>query len=134
MDLPLPNVESPELAPFWASTRQHKLSVQECDECGYLRWPPTPGCPECLSFQSHWANIRPEGTLYSYATYHRAMDPRFADQVPYSVAYVELLDGPRMIGTLLGDADSHRVGAPLTAVFDDVSDTVTLVRWQQSEP
>jgi uncharacterized OB-fold protein len=132
MTLPLPKLNSSDLGRFWSGTRAHKLLVQRCARCGYLRWPPTPGCPECLNFEHSWIEIRPEGTLYSFATYHRALDPRFAELIPYTVAYVETVDGPRMIGTLSGEIDSFRVGAHVIAEFDDVNHEVTLVRWRQS--
>jgi uncharacterized OB-fold protein len=70
--------------------------------------------------------------LLSYATYERAFDNRFRQDIPYSVGYVELDDGPRVIGTILGDPNSFIIGAPVQAVFDDVTPEVTLIRWKMS--
>ncbi len=54
-------------------------------------------CPECLSLEWEWHQVQPTGTLLSYAVYHRAFDPAFQDEIPYTVGYVQLDDGPRMV-------------------------------------
>ena len=111
-----PDVNDPSTAPFWKGTKDGKVVVQACTKCGYLRWPPGPLCNECLSSDSEWKEISPSGTLWSYAVYHRAMNPRFKDQIPYTVALVELDDGPRMYGRLVGEPAKIEPGMPVRAV------------------
>ena len=77
---PLPDVNDPLTAPFWAATAQRKLVVQACAECGYRRWPPGPLCPECQAEGGTWTQVRPAGVLWSVATYHRALDRAFGRQ------------------------------------------------------
>ena len=60
---PMPDVEDPLTAPFWAATAERKLMVQKCAHCGYLRWPPGPVCPECQTEGGDWTEIQPTGTL-----------------------------------------------------------------------
>jgi uncharacterized OB-fold protein len=127
---PLPNVDDPLSRPFWTATGEGRLVTQRCQLCGYLRFPPAPICPECLAEETEWTEIAPTGTLYSFATYHRALDPAFRAEVPYTIGYIELDAGPRMIGTVVGDPVALVVGAPVHAVFDEVAPGVTLVRWQ----
>ena len=50
------------------------------------------------------------GTVYSFVTVHAAVSPAAADSLPYTVATVELDDGPRLVGriepngrTVIGD-------------------------------
>jgi uncharacterized OB-fold protein len=129
-----PDVNDPGTAPFWKGTRQGKLVVQACKKCGYLRWPPGPLCNECLSPDTEWKELSPTGRLWSYAVYHRAMNPRFKDQIPYTVALVELDDGPRMYGRLLGDASTVEVGAPVRAVFQEIDPGVTFIGWEIKGP
>ena len=74
--------------------------------------------------------MKSTGTLWSFAEYHRAFDPAFADDLPYTVALVELDDGPRMYGRLLGDPSTFAVGARVHAVFEPVTEEVTMVRWE----
>src|SRR5215469_7784213 len=126
---PLPDVHDPLTAPFWTAAAERKLVVQACGECGYLRWPPGPICPECQADRNVWTEVRPTGLLWSVATYHRALDPAFADEVPYSVALVELDDGPWMYGRLSGDPEKFVLDTPVRATFSDVAPGVTLVGW-----
>jgi hypothetical protein len=126
---PLPDVDDPRTAPFWAATAEGRLVVQKCDNCGYLRWPPGPLCPECQALGGTWTEVRPTGTLWSVATYHRALDPAFAGQVPYTVALVELDDGPRMYGQISGEPESFELDTPVEAAFDEVAPGVNLVAW-----
>lgn len=126
---PLPDPGHPATAPFWQGTRESRLLVQKCTNCGYLRWPPGPACPECLSADAEWTPVRPSGTLVTYCVYRRAFSPAFAGDVPYAVGYVELDDGPRMYGTLRSELDSLRCGRPVHAVFEPVTPDVSLVHW-----
>ena len=127
--LPLPDTEDEVSAPFWAATRDGRLSLQRCDACGYVRYPPSRYCPECLSDRATWAEIEPAGTLYSHTTYRRAMDGRFKGVVPYAIGYVELDAGPRMVGVLEVPAEQITVGMRLRGTFDPVTPDVTLIRW-----
>lgn len=125
-----PNIDDPETAPFWKGTAEGKLLVQACTKCGYLRWPPGPMCNECLSTETAWKEISPTGTLWSYAVYHRAMNPKFKDQIPYTVALVELDEGPRMYGRLVANGAKVEPGVAVRGVFQEVEPGVMFVNWE----
>lgn len=130
---PLPDTEDPLTRPFWAAARELRLVMPECTHCGYLQWPPERVCPECQHTDREWREFPAEGTLWSYAVYHRALDPAFADDIPYVVALVELDAGRKMYGTLLGDDLAPRIGARVRGVFVPATDEVTFLRWQIAE-
>jgi uncharacterized protein len=70
----------------------------------------------------------------SYAAYHRALDPAFADDIPYTVGLVELDAGIKMYGLIVGASeDELRIGQELQAEFDVVNDEVTFVRWRPTD-
>jgi uncharacterized OB-fold protein len=75
--------------------------LQECCTCGYIRYPRAAYCPECLSTDAVIRSVSGQGTIWSFAVYHRAYDDAFADAVPYAVALVELDEGPRLIGAVI---------------------------------
>lgn len=129
---PLPDLTDPVAAPFWAGTREGRLTVPKCADCGYRFWPPEPVCPECLGLDLDWVDIEPSGTLWSYAVYHRALDPAFADVLPYTVGLIELTDTIKMYGIVPGDGSDLSVGVPMTAVFEKATEEVTFVRWRPS--
>jgi hypothetical protein len=127
---PLPDVDHPVAGPFWAAAARGWLTAQRCPACAQLRWPPAPICPECLAPGGEWARLSGLGTVWSVAVYHRAFHPGFAAELPYAVLLVELDEGPKLISNLVGDPRAARIGQRVRAVFDQVSERVTLVKFQ----
>ncbi len=127
--LRLPDVTDSTAAPFWAGTQAGEIRVQQCGDCGYLRWPPAPLCPQCLAPSSQWTRLRGVGTVLSYCVYHRALAPAFGDEVPYAVAYVQLADGPRVYGQVDVPAGLIDVGQAVRAVFRQLTPDVTVICW-----
>lgn len=132
LDKPLPDVTDPVTAPFWAATKEGRLTVPQCPNCSYRFWPPEPVCPECLGSELDWVDIEPRGTLWSYAVYRRALDPAFADVLPYTVGLIELDGALKMYGIVPGDGHDLTIGQTMTAVFERATDDVTFVRWRPS--
>jgi uncharacterized OB-fold protein len=99
---PTPPVPDADSAPHWEQLRRHRLSLQVCTACGRRRFPPTPGCPYCAHPDLRWEEVAGTGTVYSAITVHRAFDPAFAADVPYSIATVDLDGGGRMIARVEG--------------------------------
>jgi hypothetical protein len=128
---PLPDPTDRLTSDFWAAARGSRLVVQRCPDCGYLRWPPGPACPECLRPGGDWTRLSPAGVLYSYTTYQRSFSPALAGDVPYSVGLVELDEGPRMYGRLLDPPDELAVGARVGGVFEPVTADVSLLCWRR---
>jgi hypothetical protein len=49
--LPIPTKWS---KPFWEGTKEHKLLLKRCKECGHIDHPPYLYCTECMSKNSEW--------------------------------------------------------------------------------
>lgn len=79
-----------ELRPYFAAAREGRLVLRRCGECGLLRYPPGSGCPWCSSLKSEWVEVSGRGTIHSYEIVTQAIQPGFADWVPYPVVLVEL--------------------------------------------
>lgn len=79
-----------EIRPFFEAARQGRLVVRRCGECGLLRYPPGTACPWCSSLKSEWTEVSGRGTIHSYEIVTQAIQPGFADWVPYPVVLVEL--------------------------------------------
>lgn len=128
---PLPLITYPLHAPYWQGTKKHELWVRRCKQCGRYQWPPRPMCAQCQSFDIEWAKVSGEGTLYSYTVAYRAFHPGFQPDIPYGIVVVELKEGPRMMGNSSGiNPGDLEIGMPMSAVFNDVTDEVTLVNWK----
>ena len=127
---PLP-VPTPESEPYWAAARHHEMKLQHCDKCGSTWFPPSKLCPECLSDDWTWKKVSGKGSLFSFVIFHRPYHPGFKGDLPYNVSIVELEEGPRLLTNIVGCANEDLVvGMPVEVMFDDVTDEVTLPKFQ----
>lgn len=114
-NLPLPEI-SPANSAFWDGADKGRLLLLRCRECGRFRFPPTPACKACLAMESAWEPVSGKGQIWSWAVYHRAYFP--GAQVPYTVAIVQLAEGPLMATNIIGSEESAlRIGAKVEATF-----------------
>ncbi len=130
--MPLPSITD-DTRPFWDACRRHELVVQRCTGCGAFRHPPAPVCWRCRSFAHEWPRVSGRGTVFSFATVHRAFLPGLESAVPYVVAVVALDDAPgvRLVSNLVDVAPADlRIDLPVEVVFDDVSDAVSVPRFR----
>lgn len=129
-DFPAPLI-TPDTEPFWRGCREGALLLQRCSACGEVRYPPRPMCPACNSMESAWTPASGRGTLFSYTVTHQALTPSLAGKVPHIIVLVELEEGVRMTSNLVDcPPDGVRTGAPVQAVFERVSDELTLPKFR----
>jgi len=101
-DFPVPEPDDDD-AEWWSLLQQGRLMVATCDACG-ARWSrPLPACPFCGAERVSLVDSTGQGTVYSWVTVRRALDPAFESSVPYTVVVVDLDDGGRVNGRLLDD-------------------------------
>lgn len=75
---------------YYEAAGQGRLVVQRCTACGLLRGTLGSACPFCTSGGWEWHTVSGKGTIYSYEIVTQAIQPSFADWVPYPVVLVEL--------------------------------------------
>ena len=99
---------------FWNGTREGRLRLQQCANCGKIRHYPRPICDRCYSLDVQWIDASGRGTVHSWTVAHHAYHPAFKSESPYVLLTVDLEEGVRQMGRLEGDqAASLRVGAPV---------------------
>ena len=106
-------------AEYWQRLRDGSLSFQECLDCG-ARWlPPSPACPRCWRDRYKLVESCGRARLLTWAVYHRAYHPAFAESLPYVVGMVELDEGPRLLaGILTHDVAVLAAGTRLGLVLE----------------
>ena len=120
---------------FYDWCQQRELRFQCCQECGTWRHPPRPMCTGCHSLEWAWAPTKGTGRVYCWTTVYQALDPAFAEHVPYAAVVVELDEGPRLTTWVTGVVpDELQVGMPVEVWFDTVSDDVTLPKFKPQLP
>jgi uncharacterized OB-fold protein len=104
---------------FWEFAQRGEFRCQRCIQCQRFRWPSSPACFHCLSFDAEWKLMAGTGTLQSWVTYRRQYFTEFPP--PYVVGLVELPEGPRYPSLIVGiDPDSVQYGMRLLVAFVDV--------------
>ncbi|WP_410092776.1 bifunctional MaoC family dehydratase N-terminal/OB-fold nucleic acid binding domain-containing protein [Streptomyces sp. uw30] len=116
-------------AGFWDGVQQHRLLLQRCTGCGTLRHPWLPGCNACGDPDWDTVEASGEGTVYSYVVMHHPPFPAF--DPPYAVGLIELSEGVRMIGNVLGvPFDKVRIGLPVRLEFQEYDEELVLPVWR----
>ena len=106
-------------AHYWEGIARRELLIQKCSDCGHLRHPPGPGCPQCRSLEWETVKASGKGTLYSHVTMHQPRLPGF--DYPLPVLLVELEEGVRIVANGIGlPADGLAIGMPLELDFVEV--------------
>lgn len=119
--LPAPEV-TPLTKPFWEAAKQHKLVLQKCRRCGRWVWYPRAWCPYCGSRDLEWAEPKGVGSVYAYTIARVVVgnSPEWQKDMPYAVAIVDLDEGVRMYGRIVGvELDKVKVGMRVKAGFED---------------
>lgn len=130
---PLPLISSLN-KPYWDGLKNRELRLQKCDDCGEVRYPPAPLCPQCWSRGYSWAKLSGHGKVNSWVVFHQSYFRGYDDTLPYNVAEVELDEGPRLLTNLVGiENDAIRTQLPVEIVFDDVTSEITLAKFRPRE-
>lgn len=122
--VPEPTQES---AGYWRGLNEHKLLLQKCAGCGTIRHYPRPMCPACHSMETTWIEASGQGVVHSWTITHHAFHPGVRDDLPYTLATIDLAEGVRMNAQLRGVApEMLRIGLPVRVRFETVKEGLTL--------
>lgn len=120
--------------PFWDALRAGTVVAQRCDGCSRLRNVPKEVCAYCGDAAWTWVPLSGRGAVYTYTTVHRAPTADMQAEAPYVVAHVEMEEGIRMIGRLVGvTSDEVRIGLPVRAGFRPLEESWTILEFE-TEP
>ncbi len=123
---PLPKPDE-DTTPFWEACEREELRMQRCLDCGTLRFRPRLVCPACLSLRCEWALLSGRGTVHTFGVVHSPIIPAFKDELPYTLALVDLEEGPRMTTRIVDcSPEDVFIGMPVRVRFVPVAEHVTL--------
>jgi uncharacterized OB-fold protein len=124
---PLPQ-PTPETQHFWDGTLAGELRLQRCAGCAHVYFPPRPFCPACGGREVAIFAASGRGTLHSYVLNHRP-PPDAGFEAPYSIAVVELEEGPRMLTNIVECPQTPEalvLDMPVEVVFERCNDAIAL--------
>ena len=117
--------------PYWQSLLQHQAKLQKCGKCGRFRFPPSPSCYYCGTLGGSWEPISGKGVIYTWSVIHHPVDKRLSGEVPFTVAMVDLEEGPRIVGRLINaDRAKLKAGIPVKARYEDMDKELTLLNFE----
>ena len=107
--------------PYYQGMQQHKLLIQQCQSCQTYLPPAQKVCDECGCNNLEWLEAKGTGVIYSYVIFHRSFHPYYDDKIPYTVALVELTEGPRVMGHIVANAEQpYQVGTAVHANYKKI--------------
>lgn len=119
---PLPTLAEPDTAPFWAATKQHRLTYQVCASCGEIVFYPRRHCPGCLSTDLRWHDSAGTGTVYTFTVIRQHGMPYFRSRVPYVVGFIDLDEGFRLLAEINARPDALPTGQRVMVGWEDHAD------------
>ena len=127
--IPVP-IPTPETQHFWDGTQAGELRLQRCEDCSQAYFPPRPFCPVCTSKKVSVFTASGKATLYSYIINER---PHPAFDGPYSIAVVQLEEGPRMMSNIINVPQTPEalvLDMPLEVTFESLKNDISLPYFQ----
>ena len=113
-------IEKPQPQPseiargYWDAAREGRFVLQRCADCGKFRHYPRMVCDACHSLGVDWVEASGRGRVHSWTVAHHPYHPAFKGEVPYILLTVDLEEGVRALGRVIGDPGERlRLDAPV---------------------
>lgn len=133
MSRPLPPT-APETDAWWEATRDRRLLVQRCRDCGNVQLYPRPLCLRCHGDALDLVEASGRGQVHSFSIVHRSPDP-VAFPTPYAVALVRLDEGPLLTTNLVGtDLAAIRCDLAVQLRWEPLADGRNLPLFAPTDP
>lgn len=124
---PLPKITNEIVKEYYEGTKQHKLLVQHCNDCGKNISYPKTFCPYCFSSNVSWIESKGLGKLYSYSVCMANVAEAFTPDIPYIVGVVDLQEGVRLLTNIVDcKPEDVKCDMDVKVVFRDVTPEFTL--------
>lgn len=112
---------------YWAAALEQRLVIQQCNDCGAHRHPPTGVCYRCGSPRWGWGDVSGDGSVFTYVWIDSPMHESLAAIVPYNVCVIELEgtqgDPVRLITNVVGvERETLHIGLPVYVEFVSVDE------------
>ena len=87
----------------------YRIRGSECCRCGSRFFPRRATCLSCASRELRDTLLGPRGRLYSFTTVHVSL----SRATPYTIGYVDLDEGVRLLTTISGDPSALSPDIPV---------------------
>lgn len=127
------------VARFWREQKnRYNLLGTKCGNCNKIFFPPEEMCEDCHRSslgKMEEVKLKGDGKIVSYTVIHEGADA-FKTQIPYVLAIIELDEGPRVTGQIVGvssDVTEENPGTKNTTMNPAIDGRVSSVFRKISE-
>jgi uncharacterized OB-fold protein len=120
-------------APFWDGLAHGEVRLQKCGLCSVHQYPAETFCYECGATEMSWVAVKGEGTLYSFIVVHQQYHKAFKAFMPYTVAIVQMDEGPRMLSAMLGLKKPIAIGERVKPCIRKVSNERAFLTYEPTD-
>ncbi|MGI9625007.1 MAG: Zn-ribbon domain-containing OB-fold protein [Acidimicrobiales bacterium] len=119
--------------PYFEAAGDGRLIIQRCPQCDHRQFPPKMFCTRCGG-SPEWFEVSGLGEVYTFTVLRRHGVPPFVDMVPFVLAMVDLPEGARLMGNVIGaDLETFAVGRPVEAYAIRVDESLALPTWRMRD-
>ncbi|MDA4129808.1 MAG: Zn-ribbon domain-containing OB-fold protein [Thaumarchaeota archaeon] len=130
---------TPDIFPFseafWEGTNKGELRIQVCTSCSHRQWYPKASCENCGKREFSWLKCSGKGKVRSFTIIREVVmnSPAFEAEIPYALSILELDEGVRFVGQIVGaPPEDIRVGMEVEAFFEKING-VSVVKFSPNE-
>jgi uncharacterized OB-fold protein len=126
--LPLPDQDTEV---FWSGAKNGKLMIQRCATCERTQFYPRYFCAACAG-DVEWIEASGRGSVYTYTIVRQNATAPFDTLVPYVLAMIDLEEGVRMMGNVVGvPVEEVGIGMEVEVDFVRETDEIWLPMWRR---
>ena len=121
------------VARFWREIPQrYNLIGKKCGSCDRIFFPQREACPYCRRKslgKMEEIKLSGKGEIITYTIIHQGLKP-FEEQVPYIIAIVKLIEGPKITSQIVDcDINEVKIGMKVESVFRKIKRMDILVQF-----
>jgi uncharacterized OB-fold protein len=87
---------------YWDAAAEGRLLIQRCLSCGQYQFYPRRHCAHCFGPDPVWHRACGRGRVHTYTVVRQTPNAEFRADCPYVLAIIELDEGPRLTGRIVG--------------------------------
>lgn len=87
---------------FWNTVSAKAMQLPWCAQCDKAFFYPKPICPDCWGEVKEWRAVSGRGKVWSHSVVRfPLLRSPWAERLPYTVAFVTLAEGPRVLSNIV---------------------------------
>ena len=116
--------------PYREALSRGELILQKCQTCSSYQYPFESFCYECGSTELAHQISNGQGFIYSFVKVHQPYHPAFKPFIPYTVATIQLDEGPRLLCAMLDLTTEVKIGDRVTPRIERITANESMLTYK----